>query len=46
MLLLSCAEAVRTMACANHFLQSYFFEKEFFGDLIVFRHLNMDFIIF
>ena len=46
MLLLSSAKAVRTMACANHFLQSYFFEKEFFGDSIVFRHLNMDFIMF
>ena len=31
---------------ANHSLQSYFFQKEFFGELIVFRHLNMDFTIF
>ena len=34
------------MACANHSLQSYFFQKEFFGELIVLRHLNMDFTIF
>ena len=27
-------------------LQSYFFEKEFFVEVIVFRHLNMDFTIF
>ena len=33
--------AVRAMACANHSLQSYFFQKEFFGELIVFRHFNM-----
>ena len=40
------ARAVQVMACANHSLQSYFFQKEFFGELIVFRHLNMDFTIF
>ena len=45
-LLLSSARAVRAVACANHSLQSYFFQKEFFGELIVFRHLNMDFTIF
>ena len=44
MLLLSSARAVQ--ACTNHSLQSYFFQKEFFGELIVFRHLNMDFTIF
>ena len=27
-------------------LQSYFFQKEFFVEVIVFRHLNMDFTIF
>ena len=32
--------------CANHSLQSYFFQREFFGELRVFRHLNMDFTIF
>ena len=46
MLLLSSARAVRAMACANHSLQSYFFKKEFFGDVIVFHHLHMDFTIF
>ena len=35
-------EAVRVVACTNHSLQSYFFQKEFFGELIVFRHFNMD----
>ena len=40
------ARAVWAMACANHSLQSYFFQKEFFGELIVFRHLNMNFTIF
>ena len=44
MLLLS-ARAV-AMVCGNHSLQSYFFQNEFFGELIVFRHLNMDFKIF
>ena len=29
----------------NHSLQSYFFQKEFFGELIIFRYLNMDFTI-
>ena len=43
MVVVSSARAVRAMACANHTLQSYFFQKEF---LIVFRHLNMDFTIF
>ena len=42
LLLLLSARAVRGMACANHSLQSYFFQKEFFGELIVFRHFNMD----
>ena len=41
-LLLSSARAVRAVACANHSLQSYFFQKEFFGELIVFWHFNMD----
>ena len=27
-------------------LQSYFFQNEFFVEVIVFRHLNMDFTIF
>ena len=34
------------MACANYSLQSYFFQKEFFSELIVFKHINMDFTIF
>ena len=35
------------LSCANHSLQSYFSQKEFFGELLtVFRHLNMDFTIF
>ena len=35
------------VSCADHSLQSYFFQKEFFGELlIVFRHLNTDFTIF
>ena len=42
LLLLSSARAVLAMACANYSLQSYFFQKEFFSELIVFRHLNMD----
>ena len=46
LLLLSSARAVQAMACANHSLQSHFFPKEFFDELIVFRHLNMDFTIF
>ena len=44
--LLSSARGVRAMASANQSLQSYFFQKEFFRELIVFRHLNMDFVIF
>ena len=36
------ARVVPAMACANHSLQSYFFQKEFFGELIVFWHFNMD----
>ena len=44
--MLSSARDVRAMACANHSLQSYFFQKEFFGELIAFRHLNMDLTIF
>ena len=46
LLLLSSARAVLAMACANHSLQSYFFQRELFGELLVFRHLNMDFTIF
>ena len=46
LLWLSSLRAVRAMVCANHSLQSYFFRKEFFAELIVFRHLNMDFTIF
>ena len=34
------------MACTNHSLQIYFFQKEFFGELIVLPHVNMDFTIF
>ena len=34
------------MALANHSLQSCFFQKEFFGELIVFWHLKMEFMIF
>lgn len=29
----------------NHSLQSYFFLKEFFSELIIFRYFNMDFTI-
>ena len=46
LLLLSSARAVRAMACANHSLQSSFSLEEFFSELIVFRHPNMDFTIF
>ena len=42
LLLLSSARAVRAMACSNHCLQSYLFQNDFFGELIVFLHLNMD----
>ena len=45
-MLLSFAKAVWVMVCGNDSLQSYFFQNEFFGELIVFRHLNMDFKIF
>ena len=31
------------VACANHSLQSYFFQKEFSGKFIVFRHLDKNF---
>ena len=37
---------MRAVACANHSLQSYFFQKEFFGELIVSRHLIMNFTNF
>ena len=37
---------MRAVACANHSLQSYFFQKEFFGELIVFRNLIMNFTNF
>ena len=47
MLLLNVIErAVRTTVCANHSLQSCFSRKEFFGEFIVFRYLNMHFTIF
>ena len=42
LLLLSSARAVQAMACANYSLQSYFFQEEFFSELIVFWHFNMD----
>ena len=42
LLLLSSAQAVQAMASANYSLQSYFFQKEFFSELIVFWHFNMD----
>ena len=42
LLSLSSAQAVLAMACANYSLQSYFFQKEVFSELIVFQHLNMD----
>ena len=45
-MLLSSVRAVRAMACANHSLQSCFFQKKFFGELIVFWRLKMDFMIF
>ena len=45
-LLLKSVRAVQAMACGNHSLQSYFLQKEFFGELIVFRHLNVNFTIF
>ena len=41
-----CESCVGLMVCGNDSLQSYFFQNEFFGELIVFRHLNMDFKIF
>ena len=34
------ARAVRAMECANRSLQSYFFQKDVFGELIVFRQLS------
>ena len=46
LLLFSSALAVQAMACVNHSLQSCFFQKDFFGELIVFRHLSMDSTIF
>ena len=45
MLLLS-ARAVQAMACANHFLQSCFSQKDFLGELIFFRRLSIDYITF
>ena len=45
LLLLSSSGAVRVVACANHSLQSFFFQKEFLGELIVFRKLNMNFTL-
>ena len=35
LLLLSSARAVQAMSCVNHSLQSHFFPKEFFDELIV-----------
>ena len=51
LLLLSSSRAVRAMECADPSLQGFFFLFKFislknFGELIVFRHLNMDFTIF
>ena len=46
LLLLLSARAVRAMARAKHSLEGYFFHKGLFGELMVFRHLNMDFTIF
>ena len=46
LLLLSSALAVRAMACANHFFAKLFLSKRIFVELIVFRHLNMEFTIF
>ena len=45
MLLLS-ARAVQAMACANHFLQSCFSQKDFLGELMFFRRLSIDYITF
>ena len=45
-MLLSFVQVVWAMVCGNDSLQSYFLQNEFFGELIVFRHLNMDFKIF
>ena len=39
-------QAVWAMVGGNHSLQSYFFQKEFFGELLVFRTLNVDSKIF
>ena len=46
LLLLSSPRAVRAVACGNHSLQSYFFQKEFFGELIVFGKLHINFTTF
>ena len=46
LLLLLSPLALQAVACANHSLQSYFFQKDFFCELIVFRNLNMNFAIF
>ena len=46
LLLLSSALAVRAMACANHFFAKLFLSKRIFVELIVFRHLTMEFTIF
>ena len=46
LLLLLSARAVQATACANHSLQSCFSQKEFCGELIVFRHLSMDYRTF
>ena len=41
LLLLLSAGAVRAMACAKHSLEGYFFQKGFFGELMIFWHLNI-----
>ena len=46
LLLLSPPRAVWAVACESRSLQSYFFQKEFFGELIVFGKLNINFTIF
>ena len=46
LLLLLSARAVQAMACANHFLQSCFSQKDFLGELIFFRRLSIDYITF
>ena len=40
-----CASCAGYSMCKS-FFGSYFFQKELFGELIVFRHLNTDLTIF